>query len=192
MQSGKKGSVNFNVQDGDGEARSPMKVLQPWELEENNMNTFLFKLQTAVQKIDQYKSHVGLDKQPRTMKMQGVLKEDCKIDLQKHFAKHDYKSEIKAAEQEKERKRDEKESRTTVGAVKRLIEKFSSLSINNENIMNKDFGSSPKRPKRRLRQKNSEHSATDAKPGSRQAGSSFSLVSGGQADRSQTNASDPA
>ena len=27
-----------------------MKVLQPWELEENNMNTFLFKLESAVQK----------------------------------------------------------------------------------------------------------------------------------------------
>ena len=55
------------------------------------------------------------------MKMQGVLRGDCKIDLQKHFAKHDSRAEEKAIEEEKQRQQDAKESKTTVGAVKRLI-----------------------------------------------------------------------
>ena len=91
------------------------------------------------------------------MKMQGVLREDCKIDLQKHFAKHDDRAEQKAIEQEKQRQQDEKESKTTVGAVKRLIQKFSSLSINNDSIMG-ELGQTPKRKKRRPLRRDTEQS----------------------------------
>ena len=55
------------------------------------------------------------------MKMQGVLHPECRIDLQKHFSKPDYRAEKVAEEREHQRKLFEKESKTTVGAVKRLI-----------------------------------------------------------------------
>lgn len=70
------------------------------------------------------------------MKMQGVLKPDCRIDLQKHFSKPDYRAEKAAEEREIEQKRFEKESKTTVGAVKRLIQKVSSLAISDNIISN--------------------------------------------------------
>ena len=174
--------MGFDVEEDSGEEgdRKIAKPIQPWELEENNMDTFLYRLKCAVQKIDQYKEHVGLDKGERKMKMQGVLREDCKIDLQKHFAKHDDRAEQKAIEQEKQRQQDEKESKTTVGAVKRLIQKFSSLSINNDNIMG-EFGQTPKRKKRRPQRRDTEQSQTDVKS-NRQA-SSFSHASGGDNPR---------
>ena len=70
------------------------------------------------------------------MKMQGVLKPDCRIDLQKHFSKPDYRAEKAAEERAIEQKRFDKESKTTVGAVKRLIQKVSSLAISDNIISN--------------------------------------------------------
>ena len=43
------------------------------------------------------------------------------MNIQKHFAKPDYKAERKAEMEEEERKREEAEAKTTVGAVKLLI-----------------------------------------------------------------------
>ena len=80
-----------------------------WESAEVNMNTFLYKLNCTVQRIDAYKEHLGLNKGERRMKMQGVLKQDCKIDLNKHFAKPDARAEAQAQEEEKMRKREEHE-----------------------------------------------------------------------------------
>lgn len=45
----------------------------------------LNKLSATVQRIDEYKEYVGLNKGERKMKMQGVMREDCKMDIQKHF-----------------------------------------------------------------------------------------------------------
>ena len=78
------------------------------------------------------------------MKMQGVLKPDCRIDLQKHFSKPDYWAEKAAEEREVQRKLLEKESKTTVGAVKRLIQKVSSFPIS-DNIISNPMKITPRR-----------------------------------------------
>ena len=70
-----------------------------------------------------------MDKGERKMKMQGVMPKDCKIDLTKHFSKPDYRAEEIAKAEEQHQRMLEKESRTTLGAVKRLIQKVSSLSV---------------------------------------------------------------
>ena len=82
---------------------------------------FLNKLNTTVKKIGEFHDHLGFEEGGRKMKMQGVLKPDCRIDLQKHFSKPDYWAEKLAEEREQQRKLLEKEAKTTVGAVKRLI-----------------------------------------------------------------------
>ena len=66
------------------------------------------------------------------MKMQGVVSKDCRIDLTKHFKKPDYVAEKQAEEFEKQKIADEREAKTTVGAVKRLIEKVGNFSTNNQ------------------------------------------------------------
>ena len=63
------------------------------------------------------------------MKMQGVLNPSCKIDLQKHFSTPDYRAEIREREYEEYRKKMEKEAKTQTGAVKRLIQKISSMAV---------------------------------------------------------------
>lgn len=117
QQPSEEKKVGFDV-DEESEAEQAVK---PYESTEVNMNTFLYKLSTTVQRIDAYKEHLGLNKGERRMKMQGVLRGDCKIDINKHFAKHNAQAEAKAVEEEKMRKYEESESKTTVGAVKRLI-----------------------------------------------------------------------
>lgn len=63
------------------------------------------------------------------MKMQGVMKATCTIDLQKHFAKPDYRLEQKQKELEEYRQMLAKEANTTTGAVKRLIKRISSIGV---------------------------------------------------------------
>ena len=63
------------------------------------------------------------------MKMQGVLASNCKINVQKHFAKPDLRAEEREREYEEHRKMLEKESKTQTGAVKRLIQKISSMAV---------------------------------------------------------------
>ena len=82
-----------------------------------------------MKRIDDYKVHLGMDKGERKMKMQGVMSKDCKLDLTKHFSKPDYQAERMAEEKKQHQRMLEKESRTTLGAVKRLIQKVSSLSV---------------------------------------------------------------
>ena len=72
------------------------------------------------------------------MKMQGVMSKDCRIDVNKHFKKPDYVAEKMAEETEKQRMADEREAKTTVGAVKRLIEKVGSLTITDNFAKPKD------------------------------------------------------
>ena len=66
------------------------------------------------------------------MKLQGVMKPDCKVDIQKHFSRPDYRAEKAAEAMDEHKKLLEREARTTVGAVKRLIQKVSSMSVPNE------------------------------------------------------------
>ena len=60
----------------------------------------------------------------------------CRIDIQKHFSKPNYRAEKMAEERALEEQRLEKESKTTVGAVKQLIQKVSSLAISDNIISN--------------------------------------------------------
>ena len=69
------------------------KVEFAFDVEKLNEEAFLNKLQTAVKRIDDYKVHLGMDKGERTMKLQGVMPKDCKLDLTKHFSKPDYVAE---------------------------------------------------------------------------------------------------
>jgi hypothetical protein len=57
------------------------------------------------------------------------MRPGCTIDLQKHFAKPDFKAEKLAMEKEEHRKLIQKEKNTTVGAVMRLIQKVSSNAV---------------------------------------------------------------
>ena len=74
---------------------------------------------------------MGTEEGGRKMKMQGVVSKDCRIDITKHFKKPDYVAEKQAEEFEKQKIADEREAKTTVGAVKRLIEKVGNLSATN-------------------------------------------------------------
>ena len=70
------------------------------------------------------------------MKMQGVISKNLSMNIQKHFAKPDYKAERKAEMEEEERRREEAEAKTTVGAVKLLIRKVNSMNISeNHNVI---------------------------------------------------------
>ena len=80
------------------------------------------KLQTSVKRIGEYKDYLGAE-DGRKMKMQGAMRPDVTIDVKEHFSKPDFRAEKIAEEAEEERKFIEKESKTTVGAVKRLIQK---------------------------------------------------------------------
>ena len=55
------------------------------------------------------------------MKLQGVLRDDVKIDIKKYFTRPDYRAERIAQEMEEHRKLLAREAKTSVGAVKRLI-----------------------------------------------------------------------
>ena len=74
------------------------KVEFAFDVDKLNEDNFLNKLQTTVKRIGEFQEHVGADKEGRKMKMQGVMRPDCKIDLQKHFSKPDYRAEKKAEE----------------------------------------------------------------------------------------------
>ena len=84
---------------------------------------------------------------------------------------------MKAAEEEKARKANEKEAKTTVGAVKRLIQRVSSLSIKiNDNLAMDSNRSSQMLQKKVVKRKSSrinDFSATDCKSTSRNANSSL-------------------
>ena len=58
------------------------------------------------------------------------MKSDVTMDISKHFKKFDVAAEKAKEEMEEYHKMLEKESKTTVGAVKRLIQKVSSLGVN--------------------------------------------------------------
>lgn len=62
-------------------------------LAEQQQNTFLSKLSDTVKQIGEYQTMIGLDKGERKMKMQGVMRSDCKIDVTQHFARYDAKVE---------------------------------------------------------------------------------------------------
>ncbi len=95
----------------------------------------------------------GLDKGDRKMKMQGVLKDDISMDVGKHFTVVDYKAEKIQKELDEHRQLLERESRTTVGAVKRLIQKVSTLNVNETFRARPNSGSlgSHRLPSRRIR-----------------------------------------
>ena len=57
--------VGFSVEDTAATDRDP----KPYESAEVNTNTFLFKLNTTMQRIEAYKEHIGLNKGERRMKM---------------------------------------------------------------------------------------------------------------------------
>ena len=66
------------------------KVDFSFDVDQLNKNAFLNKLSTAVKKIGEYQSLVGKPDEGRKMKYQGVLSQDCKIDIKQHFSKPDY------------------------------------------------------------------------------------------------------
>ena len=60
---------------------------------------FLERLSGAVNRIHEYKEVLGIDSQPtRKYKLQGAVSSDIKIDLAKHFARHDPRAEAAAEE----------------------------------------------------------------------------------------------
>ena len=84
------------------------------------------------------------------MKLQGVINADCKFDVNKHFQKHDYRADKKAQELTEYRKKEAVEANTTVGAVKRLIQKVSSLALNDNLLVRLEDKNGPlKTPMRR-------------------------------------------
>ena len=64
-----------------------------FDVEKLNQESFLKKLSDTVKKIGEKQSYIGQDQEARKMKMQGVLKASCKIDLYKHFTKPDFRAE---------------------------------------------------------------------------------------------------
>lgn len=112
-------------------------------------NNFLNKLTSTVKKIEQFHEVIGKPSEGRKMKLQGVLSSNCKVDIQKHFCKPDFATQKMLEEREEERKRVEKEAKTTVGAVKRLIQRVSSLSVT-DNLIVRGFDQdnvTPTKPK---------------------------------------------
>ena len=86
-----------------------------------------------MKRISEYKDYLGVE-EGRKMKMQGALRPDVTVDVKEHFSRPNFKEEKIAEEKEEERLFQMKEAKTTVGAVKRLIQKVASCSIN-ENIL---------------------------------------------------------
>ena len=128
--------MKYFVLSGFRDKSEEKKVDFAFNVEKLKEEEFLNKLNSTVKRIGDYHEHLGLEDGGRKMKMQGVMKPDCSIDLKKHFAKPDYRAEKAAEEREIERKLLEKEAKTTVGAVKRLIQKVSSLAISDNIISN--------------------------------------------------------
>lgn len=55
-----------------------------------------------------------------------------KLDIKSHFKAFDYREEANRIEREKEQRKEAAESKTQVGAVKRLIQRVSSLSVGDQ------------------------------------------------------------
>ena len=113
------------------EEKKEKQVAFAYDFEELNKHTFLNKLSGTVKNISEYQQFLGTEEGGRKMKMQGVVSKDCRIDITKHFKKPDYVAEKQAEEFEKQKIADEREAKTTVGAVKRLIEKVGNFSATN-------------------------------------------------------------
>ena len=122
------------------EEKEEKKVEFAFDVDELNKHSFLNKLSGTVKNISEYQQFMGTEDGGRKMKMQGVVSKDCRIDIKQHFQKPDYVAEKVAVEIEKQKKADEREAKTTVGAVKRLIEKVGNFSTN----MNLDIDSKSK------------------------------------------------
>ena len=124
------------------EEKEEKKVEFAFDVDELNKHSFLNKLSGTVKNVHEYQSFLGADEGGRKMKMQGVMSKDCRIDIRQHFQKPDYVAEKQAEEFEKQKKADEREAKTTVGAVKRLIEKVGNFSTtNNLDLDNKSMNS---------------------------------------------------
>ena len=113
------------------EEKKEKQVNFAYNFDELNKHTFLNKLSGTVKDIGEYHKFLGAEDGGRKMKMQGVVSKDCRIDITKHFKKPDYVAEKQAEEFEKQKQADEREAKTTVGAVKRLIEKVGNFSTTN-------------------------------------------------------------
>ena len=74
--------------------------------------------------------------EPRQLKLQGVMKPEVAsaLNLKTHFKAFDYREQQMMIERQKELERLEAESKTQVGAVKRLLVRVSSLSVGAEPI----------------------------------------------------------
>lgn len=66
------------------------KVDFHFDVEKLREDEFLNKLSSTVKRIGEYKDHLGSAAEDgRKMKMQGVVKSDVTIDINKHFQKFD-------------------------------------------------------------------------------------------------------